>query len=291
MNDSGAPQTLEERLRSAAREFRYPPAPDVSARVRQRLRIEAEHPRKRLGTARMPAWTRRRRVSLAIAMVLALLIGLLAVPGVRAAVLDFFQIGAVRIYPVAPSATPTAAPFEGAPLRSATPAPTRQEATSTLLPSPEPSPTPLPSVLDLEGQTTLEQARKELPFPVRLPTYPPDLGPPDAVFVQRADKPLLVLVWMQPDHPGQVRMSLHEIPTDSVLIMKVQPKVIAETKVNGQQAFWTEGPYLLIMKSGDISQTRLVQGSTLVWVEGAMTYRLETGLSMEEAVKVAESLK
>ena len=68
---------------------------------------------------------------------------ILAVPPVRAAVLDWIRIGAVRIFLIQPSPTPvpTALPE--------TPAPTAL-----------PSPTPLPSVLDLSGETSLADARK-----------------------------------------------------------------------------------------------------------------------------------
>jgi hypothetical protein len=36
---------------------------------------------------------------------------------------------------------------------------------------------------------------------------------------------------------------------------------------------------------------RLVEGQVLIWEADGITYRLETELSMEEAVAIAESLK
>jgi hypothetical protein len=36
---------------------------------------------------------------------------------------------------------------------------------------------------------------------------------------------------------------------------------------------------------------RLVEGNVLVWEQDGLTYRLETKLSLSEAVKIAESLK
>jgi hypothetical protein len=71
----------------------------------------------------------------------------------------------------------------------------------------------------------------------------------------------------------------------------MSPKVIQETQVNGQRAVWADGPYPLIMRNGDVSFTRLIEGHVLIWANGDVTYRLETDLSMEEAVKTAESLK
>jgi hypothetical protein len=36
---------------------------------------------------------------------------------------------------------------------------------------------------------------------------------------------------------------------------------------------------------------RLIDGHVLIWTDGNLTYRLETDLSLEEALKVAESLQ
>jgi hypothetical protein len=35
----------------------------------------------------------------------------------------------------------------------------------------------------------------------------------------------------------------------------------------------------------------LVQGHVLIWAEGGLTYRLESGLLLEEALRIAESLQ
>ena len=61
--------------------------------------------------------------------------------------------------------------------------------------------------------------------------------------------------------------------------------------VGGRPALWTEGPYILQLQNGDLDFRRLIEGHVLIWVEGGVTYRLETGLPLEEAVKIAESLK
>jgi hypothetical protein len=43
--------------------------------------------------------------------------------------------------------------------------------------------------------------------------------------------------------------------------------------------------------NGNIDFVRMIAGHVLIWAEGDVTYRLETSLSMEEAVRVAESLE
>jgi len=47
----------------------------------------------------------------------------------------------------------------------------------------------------------------------------------------------------------------------------------------------------LRMRGGDLEFTRLIEGHVLIWTMGDVTYRLETELSLEEAIKIAESLE
>jgi hypothetical protein len=176
--------------------------------------------------------------------------------------LDFFQIGAVRIFPTAPPA--------------ATPVP-------SLTPGPL-----IPGLFDLAGETTLSSAREQVPFPILLPSYPPDLGEPDLVFVQK-DGPMVILVWL--DASGKKPLlSLHEIAPGAITLTKMEPQVILETQVNGQYAVWATGPYVLELRNGDRDVRRLVAGDALIWKAGEITYRLETQLPLEEALKIAESL-
>jgi len=262
-------EQLEARLQLAAGAFSYPPTPDVAGAVRRRLEARGTRP------VRQP-----QRLAWAIAVALLILGGLMAVPEVRAGLLEFLQLGAVRIRLIEATPTVTSTPV---PTRTGTPPP----ATAT----PIPSPTPLGSLLNLAGQTTLADARARVEFPIRLPTYPTDLGPPDAVYVQDFGAPLVVLVWLNPDDPDQVQLSLHEFGPDSFAAEKSQPEVIETTTVNGEPALWTEGPYMLLLRNGDHVIWRLIEGHVLIWLGGEVTYRLETDLQLEEAVRIAESLE
>ncbi len=279
-------EQLETRLRQAANSFAYPATPGLAGAVRRRL----EHAQTR--SARL--W---RRVAWGVVMALVILAGLMAVPQVRAAVFEILRIGAVRIVPVAP--TPTLTP--AAPALAFTGVAPVTTPLSTVSPrfdggapaAPSPSPTPLLSVLDLAGETTLAEARAKAGFPIRLPTSPSDLGAPDRVFLQDLGGPVVVLVWMDSAAPNRVRMSLHELGPGT-FAEKIQPPVVQETTVNGQPAVWTEGPYLLqFLRGGQViyDTRRLVEGHTLVWTEGDVTYRLENDLSLDEAVRIATSLK
>jgi hypothetical protein len=148
----------------------------------------------------------------------------------------------------------------------------------------------IPILEELAGEMTLEEAGQIVDYPILLPTYPADLGPPDHVYVQDADGPMTILVWIDPQQPDEVLMSLHFLPPESWAIKKIEPTLIQETTVNGQRAIWTIGPYPIRYANGDIDFTRLINGHVLIWTEDDVTYRLETDLSLEEAVRVAESL-
>jgi hypothetical protein len=71
----------------------------------------------------------------------------------------------------------------------------------------------------------------------------------------------------------------------------MQPTAIQETRVNGERAIWTTGPYPVIFSNNEIQYERLINGHVLIWGDLDVTYRLETNLSIEEAVKIAESLE
>ncbi len=86
-------------------------------------------------------------------------------------------------------------------------------------------------------------------------------------------------------------MSLHFIPEGSWGIEKSEPRVIEETEVNGQRAIWAVGPYPLRLSNGDLDFTRLIDGNVLIWADGGVTYRLETNQTLDEAIKIAESLE
>jgi hypothetical protein len=142
----------------------------------------------------------------------------------------------------------------------------------------------------MAGETTLEAAQASLPFLIRLPDYPDDIGAPERVFLQE-NGAMVILVWIDPADPHKARLSLHEIGPGSILVGKFEPHVIQETQVNGRYAVWVQGPYLVQLTNGSIEFRRTVEGNTLIWEENGITYRLESDLSLEETVKTAESLK
>lgn len=261
MND----MEFEDRLRSLASGMEYPHTPDISAKVLKQIRI---------GTT--PRITTR-RFARSLTFVVVLLLSLLLIPPARAAIVDFIQIGIVRIFPR--SAVPTL------------------ETPKTELPDLSPTLTSVPPsdlfpILDqLAGERTLAEAQRMVGYEILLPAYPSSLGLPDRIFVQDAAGAMTILVWLHPSQPERIVMSLHFIPTGSWAIDKGFPQNASEASVNGQRAFWGEGPYPLRLYNGNLEFVRLIEGHVLIWAEPAVTYRLETDLPFAEALKVAESLE
>ncbi|MDR3573676.1 MAG: hypothetical protein P4L50_07435 [Anaerolineaceae bacterium] len=266
-NRSGE-QPFELRLKKAAKGLIYPADPPLNGAVIAGMAARRGRP------------GRRGCVIVGVLLALLLLAGF-AVPTVRAAVLTWIRIGAVQIYLVQPSPTPTSTQMPGTivPVITMTP-----------LPVPLPSPTVLSSVLDLSGETTLGDADSKAGFSILLPTYPYDLGQPDHVYLQDLGGPEVILVWMDRIDPQKVRLALYEVLANNIVLKKMVPQTVLKTKVNGKPAIWIEGQYILISGSGNTVVRRLVEGHTLIWTVGKITYRLESGLDLAACVRIAESL-
>ena len=270
---------FETQLRSIASGMEYPPTPDIAGSVAGRLR----GPRPRL---------MNRTLARSLVFVLVLLASLLLIPPVRAAVLDFIQIGIVRIFRAEPVPVPPPAqiPSIMVPV-TATPA-TAQTALDPFTATSAATPSSLILLLEqVAGETTLQEAQQTAGYPILLPTYPVGMGEPDLVFVQDAEGPMTILVWLNPQQPDQAKMSLHFIPEGSWAVEKFSPVAVKETSVNGGEAVWAVGPYPLRLRNGDLQIQRMVDGHVLIWEKDGVTYRLETNASMEEAVRIAESLQ
>src|SRR5262247_1250986 len=93
---------FEKQLHSIASQMDYPRTPDVAGYVSTRLR-SATHPR---FTSRTLAWS--------LTIILVLFSSLMLIPPARAAIIEFIQIGIVRIF-----LRPTEAPIDG--IQTATP--------------------------------------------------------------------------------------------------------------------------------------------------------------------------
>jgi hypothetical protein len=70
---------------------------------------------------------------------------------------------------------------------------------------------------------------------------------------------------------------------------------VVSTEVDGASGFWIEGaPHLILYEdaTGNVVEeaTRLA-GNVLMWEADGVTHRIETMLSLEEALRIVESLR
>ena len=261
-------QKLEQALIDAGRAIDYPPTPNLAARVQVNLKTDRpRQPDRPIGRLR-PAFV----VALAVLAAIALL---LIIPETREAIAQLLGLRTIRIIETTPTPRPPAA---------------------------TPAPTPTLGVVPFKQccESTLAEAQQRAEFELLLP---PDEQPTrvffqDQVFGPGSEPQQVVLVFGDPDRP---RFVLYQ--ATRFLYGKIVPRdsgtVITETQVGNQRALWLTGaPHILITldQNGEplIDFERPVNANTLIWETGdldsGVTYRLETPLSLAEAIEFAESL-
>jgi hypothetical protein len=251
------PDLFETQVEQHARSFRYPPTPDLVTVLRGRHTSPA---RRRLRTA---AWA-------GAVIVLLVSCSLLFAPGVRAQILEFLQIGAIRVF--FGESTPTH------------PAP---QATANA------TETDLPSLIDiLPGSTTLADARLQAGFAINLPA-PETLGEPDEVYVLETGSPVVLLVWNPQENPPQPRTSLFIFGPGNFAGKKVTGAA-QSAEVNGREALWITEPHPFEFYNPQQRQVvsyYVAEHVLLWWDEENLTYRLEGSFSLEEALEIANSIR
>ena len=265
-------------------------APDLALRARIAIQAAGIAPESgwldRLGlrpTGR-PA-TRRLRRSLVLAV--AALLALAAIAGAIG-----FGLPGLRIV-FGPTAT-------------ASPSPTT---TASGLPTPSRAPTPTPTVgppgstLGLGRIVTLDEARTAVDYPIILPTDT-RLGAPDLIWLDDVGR--VTMLWLaRPGlttivEPG-ISLIVTEFPghMDEAYFQKIlQGGTTIETvKVGEATGYWIAGdPHQFVYvgpgPTGEPTfENRRLVGDTLAWSVGDVTYRIETSLGKDEAIRVAESMR
>jgi hypothetical protein len=279
---------LEAALRDLGRELAWPTVePDAGAdpAARARRRIEAAS----LRPGRGPWWARpaRRRLgsSLGLAAAAVLLIAAMA------AAIGFGLPGIRIIFGPGPTSSPTSlAPSASLGGSGSVPAPS---------PSSTPSVGPLGWTLGLGDPTPVATAAKAVDIPVRLP--PATFGPPSTAWLLNGR---LSLVWPAGPalpalrEPG-IGLILCEFrgSVDPGYFRKIlEPGTTIETvRVGGSTGYWISGePHTIVFVNEDgdpVFDTRRIVGDTLLWADGEVTFRLETGLDRDAAIALAESLR
>lgn len=271
---------LERALIDLGPRLAHPPTPDLARAVRARLTdAPGRHPPPRHPLARWP-WPRPtpRTAALAAVALLLLAVGLLALfPGARTAVADRLGLRGVRILFV-------------------------EEV-------PTPQPAPVGSRLSLGQRVTLDEARDEVPFTVHVPTLD-DFDRPDEVYLSRIARDGMVsfVYRPRPDLPlspdadvgallTQFRGDTQrDLVTKGLFTKGVSPATRLESvTVNGGRGFWIDGAahgffmYRDALDQYQQEEYRLA-GNVLLWEQNGLTFRLESALSKEEALRIAASV-
>jgi hypothetical protein len=243
---------LELALVELGQGLEFPPTPDLSARVRARIAAEREP------TPRFAAFPARRTLVIALA-VLAVSVGaLMAVPGTRAAILEFFGLRGVTIERV------------------------------DRLPA-----VPKNTDLDLGTQVNLERARELAGFDVVVPEA---LGDPDEVYFSAFPSGGMVsFVYGSSDEPRAL-LTQFRATVDEVVFKKVAADTHIETvSVDGQPGFYLSGsPHFFAYLDDEFQvreETVRLAGNVLLWERGPLTLRLESELTRPEALAIARSVR
>jgi hypothetical protein len=274
------PDRLELALVDLAGAIAFPaPSPIFASRVT--AQIEAAPP------VAEPAWRRWRRWAFApggtrpVRRSLMIAVALLLVAATVAAAIGLGLPGIRILFGPPPIATP------GATVRPSTPPASVEPGGS----------------LGLGERVDVDAVVGRAAFPIRFPTDPL-AGKPDTAWIDPTKAGQVTLVWRtRPDLPAtfdpRIGMLLGQFNglLDPGMINKFVDSGtrVERVRVRGNPGFWISGdPHFFFYETADggvVDDSRRWVGDTLLWTEGGLTYRLETALGRDTAIRIAESLR
>lgn len=157
---------------------------------------------------------------------------------------------------------------------------------------------PVGAGLDLGRQMSLDEAVEAVDFPVSVPDWP---GEPDGVYLSAGR---VNMVWAggerlpASDDTG-VGLLYSQFRSDGVaarFVKSLGPEsTVVPTVVAGWNGFWIEGdPHVISIEDGSgrrVEETPRLAGNVLMWETDEVTHRLETMLGLNEALRIAESMR
>jgi hypothetical protein len=183
-------------------------------------------------------------------VVVAVLLGLLATPPVRAAVADWFGFGGVRVE------------------RGDGGSPTTDVSAPTVPPS-----------------VSLAEAAAAVDFTVSVPA---ELGEPDGVEVS-GDRRMVAMSWTTDDE-GVLRLDQFDATLDFTVLKVAPDVFYAEVDGTDARWFEEPHEVALLEPDGtQVRHSARLAGHTLIWQRGAVTLRLEGDVGLSRAVEIAES--
>jgi len=157
---------------------------------------------------------------------------------------------------------------------------------------PGPAPSPRSSAsLPGERRLSLEQARRQVSFPILVPAA---LGLPGEVVVSD-DGRVASLVYRRTPY-GLVRLDEFAGHLDQVYFRKIVDfDDMTQVEVNGTRGLWIKGPHELVYITRDgssaVASARLTTGNTLIWGTTRVALRLEGNFGQAAALTIASSAR
>ncbi len=158
--------------------------------------------------------------------------------------------------------------------------------------------------LSLGTRVSLNEARRRVDFDLAVPPHS-ESGAPDALYVgdvptagrvTLAYAPRAGIPVTETTGVGLLLTEFHAtIPEPVIRKTLTAGTNVEQVTVDGDPGYWISGqPHVLTLadKNGRFftDHARLA-GNTLLWQHGGVTYRLESALSRNEAIRIAESLQ
>jgi hypothetical protein len=268
--DNLANDPIERELAELRRRIAFPPTPDLVPAVRTRIAARAA----RRAPVRLPGW---RPVLVAAAVVVLLALGLsLLSSTVRDTVADAFGVSGIRIE-------------------------FREETPTAIATTPS---TPTTPQLDLGRQVSLRDAAARSNLFLAMPDSAV-LGQPDQVYLREQPDGgyLVTLVYLPtetlpPAAETGVGLLLMEFQSTNRVEFMVKGVMgtgqISEVFVNGSRGYWIEGTSTLMLindaSAPCCNGPERPSANVLLWQRGDVTFRMETALTLSEAMAIAESV-
>ncbi len=272
---------LHDRLLAVAGSIAFPETPDLANSVRQAIAQEPISPRPQ--AARALPWLQRPAALAAAAVLILIIAAILLIPSTRETVAGWLGVPGIEIqFRDDDEPTPTIAA------------------------------TPMQDLGLLLGEpATLEEARQRVDFDIAIPEAP-GLGMPDEIYLRLrpgADQ-VVFLYSARPGFPAAAETGIgllliqFEAPDDAFWGVKQisGSNDVRVVGINGDEALWIGGSHLLMMAPNpapvSMQQPTPEQGTltsrpsanVLLWADNGITYRIESALSSQESIAVAESV-
>lgn len=254
---------LEHALHDLASFIEYPPEPALAPAVRVRIEQEAAGVPQRISPWSVLLGELRRPAFALVAALVAVSVMFIAWPSGRIAVANWLGLQDIRI-------------------------------------SYEEPPEGIGNELSLGEQTTLFEAQARVDFDILVPV---DLGTPDSVFLSPVAGGMVNLVYRAdgdlPAAPGTdvgVIITQFHSSLDEEFFFKYVPQSanVEEVPVRAEQGYWIDEPHQLTYLDPDEEFGQVanrLSGPSLVWEETGVVFRVESALSREDAIAIAESLR